>query len=54
MVTVGVIAGARTSGYPRVAFHGNELVFASTETEGGRTSVKTTSTKVAITTTAAR
>ncbi|MGQ0735908.1 MAG: sialidase family protein [Acidobacteriota bacterium] len=39
-VTVTGIAGSRSSGYPRVALHGQELVFAWTESEGGL-SVKT-------------
>jgi hypothetical protein len=39
-VTVAGIAGSRSSGYPRVALHNNEIVFAWTESEGGLT-VKT-------------
>lgn len=35
-VTVASIAGSRASGYPRVARHGNELVFAWTENQDGR------------------
>jgi hypothetical protein len=34
-VTITGVAGSRSSGYPRLAAHGNEIVFAWTETEGG-------------------
>jgi hypothetical protein len=40
-VTISGIAGNRTSGYPRVARHGDDLVFAWTESTDGRTQVKT-------------
>jgi hypothetical protein len=40
-VTISGIAGSRASGYPRIAAHGNELVFAWTETDEGRSQVKT-------------
>jgi hypothetical protein len=40
-VTVAGLAGGRASGYPRVASHGDELVFAWTESEAGRSSVRT-------------
>jgi hypothetical protein len=41
IVIVSAIAGARTSGYPRVAVHGEELVFAWTETLAGKARVRT-------------
>ncbi len=41
IVIVSDIAGARTSGYPRVAVHGEELVFAWTETLAGKARVRT-------------
>ena len=40
-VTVSGLAGTRASGYPRVAWHADELVFAWTESVDGRTSVQT-------------
>ena len=40
-VTISGVAGNRTSGYPRMAMHGSELVFAWTESTDGRTQVKT-------------
>jgi hypothetical protein len=40
-VTVSELAGNRASGYPRVAAHGEELVFAWTDTSGGRSQVHT-------------
>jgi hypothetical protein len=40
-VTVSGLAGTRSSGYPRVAWHADELVFAWTESADGRTSVQT-------------
>jgi hypothetical protein len=40
-VTVSGIAGNRTSGYPRIALRGNDLVFAWTESTGGRSQVQT-------------
>ena len=40
-VTVSSLAGSRASGYPRVARHGDELVFAWTESADGRLQVKT-------------
>jgi hypothetical protein len=33
-VTIAGVAGNRTSGYPRMAYHGGELVFAWTERQG--------------------
>ena len=42
-VTVSSLEGSRASGYPRIARHGNELVFAWTETADGRSQVKTAS-----------
>jgi hypothetical protein len=47
IATVSAIEGARASGYPRVASHGDELVFAWTENDAGRAVVKTAVTKVA-------
>jgi len=41
VVSVAAIEGARASGYPRVAFHRDELVFAWTENDQGRSSVRT-------------
>lgn len=40
-VTVAGLAGSRASGYPRVARHGDELVFAWTEANDGALTVKT-------------
>jgi hypothetical protein len=40
-ITVSGIAGNRASGYPRIARHGDELVFAWTENSGGRSRVQT-------------
>ena len=40
-VTIAGLAASRTSGYPRVARHGNELVFAWTESEKGTPQVRT-------------
>ena len=40
-LTVSGMAGTRASGYPRVAWHGDELVFAWIEVVDGRTSVQT-------------
>jgi hypothetical protein len=39
--TVSAIAGSRASGYPRIASHGDELVFAWTEAVDGRSQVHT-------------
>lgn len=39
--TVSAIRGERSSGYPRVAGHGNELTFAWTESADGQTQVRT-------------
>jgi hypothetical protein len=41
VVPVAAIAGARASGYPRMAQHGDEIVFAWTETADGQMRVKT-------------
>jgi hypothetical protein len=38
---VSAIAGARASGYPRMAIHGEEAVVAWTENEAGQASIKT-------------
>ena len=40
-ITISGLAGNRTSGYPRFALHGSELVFAWTESTDGRTQVRT-------------
>jgi hypothetical protein len=40
-VIVSDLAGGRASGYPRVARHGDELVFAWTDAAGGRAHVQT-------------
>jgi hypothetical protein len=40
-ITVSGVAGNRASGYPRIARHDDELVFAWTETAGGRSRVQT-------------
>jgi hypothetical protein len=40
-ITVTRLATGRASGYPRVARHGNELVFAWTETSSGTPQVRT-------------
>ena len=40
-VRVATLAGSRTSGYPRVALHGRELIFAWTETGSGDNAVRT-------------
>ena len=39
-VTIAGLAGNRTSGYPRMAAHGKEVVFAWTESAGGSLQVK--------------
>jgi hypothetical protein len=44
-VTVAAIAGNRSSGYPRMALHGDELVFAWTDRDGGAT-VRTATARV--------
>jgi hypothetical protein len=40
-VTVSALAGGRASGYPRIGVSGNQIVFAWTESENGRTQVQT-------------
>jgi hypothetical protein len=40
-VTVSALAGGRASGYPRIARHGDELVFAWTESANGGSQVQT-------------
>jgi hypothetical protein len=40
-VTLAGLAGSRAGGYPRVARHGDELVFAWTETDRGTLQVRT-------------
>ena len=49
-VTVAGMTGGRASGYPRVALHNDELVFAWTEAEGGRLQVRTAVASLAPTT----
>jgi hypothetical protein len=41
ITAVSAISGARASGYPRIAVHGDEAVFAWTENEAGQASIKT-------------
>ena len=45
-VTVTGMAGNRSSGYPRMVLNGNELVFAWTEREAGKSRVRTAVAKV--------
>lgn len=40
-ITISALANSRASGYPRIAVHGDEVVFAWTETSDGRSEVKT-------------
>ena len=40
-VIIAGVAGNRSSGYPRMVLHGNELIFAWTEREGGGSRVQT-------------
>lgn len=40
-ITVAGMAGNRTSGYPRMAMHGNELVFAWVDRDAGGSQVRT-------------
>jgi hypothetical protein len=40
-VMVSGLAGGRASGYPRIALHGDQLVFAWTDSDNGRTRVQT-------------
>ena len=49
VTAVTAIAGARASGYPRIAFDRDEVVFAWTETDGGQAIVKTAVAKVGVT-----
>jgi hypothetical protein len=53
-VTVSGIAGNRTSGYPRMARHGDQLVFAWTESTDGQTQVRTAATQLSQSTSARR
>jgi len=46
VVPVAAIAGARASGYPRIAHHDGELVFAWTEAVAGQPVMKTATTRV--------
>jgi hypothetical protein len=46
-ITVAGMAGSRASGYPRVALHGDELVFAWTEAESGALRVRTAAARLA-------
>ena len=47
MTAVTAISGARASGYPRIAFDRDEVVFAWTENEAGQSVVKTAAAKLA-------
>jgi hypothetical protein len=49
-VTVAGMAGSRASGYPRVALHDDELVFAWTEANEGALRVRTAVARLASTT----
>ena len=40
-VRVSALAGGRASGYPRIGLHADQLVFAWTESDNGRTQVQT-------------
>jgi hypothetical protein len=40
-MTISGLAGTRASGYPRIAAHGEEVTFAWTESDNGRTQVHT-------------
>ena len=53
-LTVAGMSGNRASGYPRVARHGDELVFAWTESADGRLQVKTAVARTAPSTSARR
>ena len=44
-IAVSSIAGSRASGYPRIATHGDEIVFAWTEGADGGTQVRTAKTR---------
>ena len=46
MTAVTSISGARASGYPRIAFDRDEVVFAWTENQGGQSVVKTAASKL--------
>ena len=48
VTTVTPIAGARASGYPRLAFDKDEVVVAWTETDGGQPIVKTAVAKIQV------
>jgi hypothetical protein len=54
VTTVTAIAGARASGYPRIAVDRDEVVFAWTENQGGQSVVKTAAAKLATVTGSAR
>jgi hypothetical protein len=45
-VTVSALEGSRASGYPRVAMHGDELIFAWTESSDGQLRVQTASARL--------
>jgi hypothetical protein len=47
VTTVTAIAGARASGYPRIAVDREEIVFAWTENQAGQSVVKTAAAKLA-------
>jgi hypothetical protein len=48
-VTVAQIESSRASGYPRIAYHGSEMVFAWTAREGGGLRVQTAATQLPLT-----
>ena len=54
VTAVTAISGARASGYPRIAFERDEVVFAWTETDGGQAILKTAVAKLAITAASSR
>ena len=48
MTAVTAISGARASGYPRMAFDRDEVVFAWTENQAGQSVVKTAAAKLGV------
>ena len=40
-IRIAALEGSRTSGYPRIALHGDQLFFAWTATENGEKTVRT-------------
>jgi hypothetical protein len=45
-ISVAPLVGSRASGYPRIAFHGGELLFAWVDAEDGRSQVQTAAARV--------